>query len=117
MFLYQKNKNKENIKKLILTLAKKINDTIYNIFCKERNNAVSMWEKENGINFFEKRNKKGGNKKVANERLKRKISGKKNNYEHVVNEGCYLNVTRRIGLGFSGSLNRRIRNLLLQIKY
>ena len=32
MFLYQKNKNKENIKKLILTLAKKINDTIYNIF-------------------------------------------------------------------------------------
>ena len=41
MFLYQKNKNKENIKKLILTLAKKINDTIYNIFWKERNNAIN----------------------------------------------------------------------------
>ena len=98
-------------------MAKKINDTIYNIFWKERNNAVSTWERENGINFFEKRNKKGGNKKVANERLKRKISGKKNNYEHVVDEGRYLNVARRIGLGFPGSLDRRVGSLLLRNTY
>ena len=52
-----------------------------------------------------------------NECLKRKISGKKNNYKHVVNESRYLNVTRRIGLGFPGSLDRRVGSLLLRITY
>ena len=116
-FLHQKKRNKQTIRKLILNLARSVNEIIYNTFWKNRNEAINTWEKNNGINFLEKRNKKRGNKKVANERLKRKISGKKNNYEHVVDEGRYLNVARRIGLGFPGSLDKRVGILLLHIKY
>ena len=101
LFEFQIKRNRNIIKKLLMEWARKINDIIYNDFWKSRNEAMHHWEKENNINFMKKRNKKGGNKKLARENLKRKISGKKDNYEHVVDENRYLMVARKIGFGFS----------------
>ena len=63
--------------------------------------------KKNNINFIEKR-KKNGNKKSIKERAKRKISGKRILYYHVVDETFYNKIKIRIGMDFLSSQNKKV---------
>ena len=54
-------------------------------------------EKDNNITKAIKR-KGNGNKKSQNEQRKRKISGKRNNYYHFINDRIYNAVKQTIGL-------------------
>ena len=57
------------------------------------------WENTVGITTVEKR-KKNENKKVISERKKRKMTGKRNNFYHIVDENFYDKVKRNIGFWF-----------------
>ena len=62
-----------------------------------RNNDLANWEKSNNITKAEKR-KICKNKKSHNEQRKRKISGKRSNYYHFINDKIYEKVKQTIGL-------------------
>ena len=62
-----------------------------------RNDDLAKWEKFNNITKAEKR-KVRKNKKSQNEQRKRKISGKRSNYYHFINDKIYETVKQTIGL-------------------
>ena len=104
---YQLKKNLREIHRIITEWVNKINSFFFkNIWCK-RNESLIEWEKKNNINFIEKR-KKNGNKKSIKERAKRKISGKRILYYHVVDETFYNKVKIRIGMDFLSSQDKKV---------
>jgi hypothetical protein len=58
---------------------------------------LAKWEKSNNITKAEKR-KVCKNKKSQNEQRKRKISGKRSNYYHFINNKIYERVKQIMGL-------------------
>jgi hypothetical protein len=104
---YQRRKNRAQIRKLILEWSREINWLFFkNIWCK-RNEKMIQWEKDNNISLAEKR-QKNVKKNIVRERNKRKITGKRNTYYHVVNEELYKIIKKEIGLDFQNSLNIRV---------
>ena len=92
-----------------------------------RNDDLAKWEKLNNITKAEKR-KVCKNKKSQNEQRKRKISGKRSNYYHFINDKIYERVKQTIGLiilnidlGFHNSHDKRVGSfyftVIINIKF
>ena len=112
---YQKVKSTKAIKNLILAWARVINDNIYNTFWKSRNDNFIIWEKNNYITITEKRNKKGGNRKLNCKNRLIRITGKKlKNYGHEVNDNIYNKMKEKIfGKDFHKGLDKRVGFLVV----
>ncbi len=88
--------SKKDIEELISDWVMKIVKFIKDLW-QRRNDDLAKWEKFNNITKAEKR-KVRKNKKSQNEQRKRKISGKRSNYYHFINDKIYETVKQTIGL-------------------
>src|SRR2546423_3884760 len=86
----------KDIEELISDWVMKIVKFIKGLW-QRRNHDLAKWEKINNITKAEKC-KVCKNKKSQNEQRKRKISGKRSNYYHFINDKIYETVKRTIGL-------------------
>ena len=110
----------KDIEELISDWVMKIVKFIKGLW-QRRNDDLAKWEKFNNITKAEKR-KVRKNKKSQNEQRKRKISGKRSNYYHFINDKIYETVKRTIGLiipnidlGFHNSHDKRVGSFYLTV--
>ena len=86
-----------------------------------RNDDLANWEKSNNITKAEK-HKVCKNRRSQSEQRKRKISGKRSNYYHFINDKIYERVKQTIGLitsnidaGFQNSHDKRVGSFYFTI--